>query len=644
MFNYLFVHLLINYYIIFMKNNFYLLICFISFFGAFSQTKKEREELMAYYKDLPNKIQSIDTTRHSKKAYEEMIEKAKLKGVPLVVESSDNNLGYLVRMDGDLPLYYQTYNKESAITSRILPVQSGGSMNLNLAGQNMIVGVWDQNHPKMNHADYGSRVTITDGSATAVSTHSSHVTGTILSSGVSSSSFNGRGMAYQASGWVNDWTNDIGEMDQYSDFGLLISNHSYGLIADNLPVWYFGAYTSDSYDVDNICFNKPKYQPVYAAGNDRDNSNINPTKGGNDLLTGDKVSKNSLVIGAVGYVPSYMGPSDVVISNFSNYGPTDDFRIKPDLVAKGVNVFSTTDTSTTSYGFLSGTSMAAPGVTGGITLLQQYFGSPYMLSSTLRGLVIHTADEAGPLPGPDHMYGYGLLNIAKSVEVLQDINVESKVEENILNNNQQYTINVLANGLEDLKVTLSWTDRPGTVVNGVVDSQTPKLINDLDVRVLKNGQTFFPWRLNKDFANPFALQDDNDVDVLEKIEVENPVGVYQIVVTHKGSLVGGSQNYSLIVTGINSSLSNVEFDQSVEGNVVVWSSNKSDNLLSYEVVNVDGFLNKINIYDLNGRVVRCENTNNLSGDIDVSNLARGMYIVDFEFFNNFKLSKKVFVK
>jgi hypothetical protein len=58
------------------------------------------------------------------------------------------------------------------------------------------------------------------------------------------------------------------------------------------------------------------------------------------------------------------------MSSFSAWGPTDDGRIKPDIVADGVNVVSSTNASlTTSYGSFSGTSMASPNAAGSLFLL-----------------------------------------------------------------------------------------------------------------------------------------------------------------------------------------------------------------------------------------------------------------------------------
>ena len=50
-----------------------------------------------------------------------------------------------------------------------------------------------------------------------------------------------------------------------------------------------------------------------------------------------------MLVGAVEDVTNYTQPSDVVMSYFSSWGPTDDGRIKPDVVGNGVSLYSTDD-------------------------------------------------------------------------------------------------------------------------------------------------------------------------------------------------------------------------------------------------------------------------------------------------------------
>ncbi len=95
---------------------------------------------------------------------------------------------------------------------------------------------------------------------------------------------------------------------------------------------------------------------------------------------------------------------------------------KPDIVADGVNLLSSIATSNTAYATFSGTSMSSPSVAGSLLLLQEYYsqlhGGAFMRSATLKGLVIHTADEAGPGPGPDYQFGFGLVNMQKAAAVI----------------------------------------------------------------------------------------------------------------------------------------------------------------------------------------------------------------------------------
>jgi subtilisin family serine protease len=107
-----------------------------------------------------------------------------------------------------------------------------------------------------------------------------------------------------------------------------------------------------------------------------------------------------LTVGAVNPLP--FGPAnsqDIAIVSFSSWGPTNDGRVKPDIVADGVDVLSCGSSGPASYITLSGTSMAAPNVTGSLYLLQEYYaqknGGNFMRAATLKGLACHTAFDAG---------------------------------------------------------------------------------------------------------------------------------------------------------------------------------------------------------------------------------------------------------
>src|SRR3546814_20399712 len=72
------------------------------------------------------------------------------------------------------------------------------------------------------------------------------------------------------------------------------------------------------------------------------------------------------------------------------------------------------------YPLHSGTSSASPNIAGSLLLLQELYAlrhdGAFMRAATLKGLAIHTAGEAGPSPGPDYRFGWGVLNTASAAE------------------------------------------------------------------------------------------------------------------------------------------------------------------------------------------------------------------------------------
>src|SRR5690606_33256 len=123
------------------------------------------------------------------------------------------------------------------------------------------------------------------------------------------------------------------------------------------------------------------------------------------------------------------------------------------------------------------------------------------------------------------------IDAGKAAEVLSGKGTTSIIKEYTLTQGQPYTTEVVATGNEPIVVTICWTDRPGSLSPTTVDFSAAKLINDLDVRVTKDGTTYFPWALTKNFSNLAAVQADNNVDNVEKIEINNPGAGDQYVIT-----------------------------------------------------------------------------------------------------------------
>jgi hypothetical protein len=355
-----------------------------------------------------------------------------------------------------------------------------------------------------------------------------------------------------------DFGADEPEMTNAAANGLLISNHSYGIASSNVPLWYIGYYDSNARDIDRIVYNAPYYLPICSAGNDRQ-SGENPSDGGYDYLTDKSVAKNNIVVAATFEVLDYEDASDVFMSSFSSWGPTDDGRIKPDISAKGVNMYSASGASNASYTNMSGTSMATPNVSGSLLLLQQHYNDlngEYMLASTLRALALHTADEAGFAPGPDYRFGWGLLNTQRAAQLISQDSNESMIITETLDANDAYTYSFKADGTQDISATIAWTDPAAAPLpGGNEDVATPSLMNDLDLRISQDGgATFLPWILNAATPTAGATTGDNVLDNVEKIEINAPEpGEYIVRVSHKGQLlVNDTQVFSLVLEGISS--------------------------------------------------------------------------------------------
>ncbi len=531
-------------------------------------------------------------------------------------------------IENNTPVYSQTDNRNSAITSRSNRLYNGGALGLNVQGQGMTAHIWDGGIALQTHVEFPNNKIFVFDAIGSLSSHATHVTGTVVAQGITASL---RGNAFNASAVSYDWNNDLEEITNAAANGMLVSNHSYWS-GSSSAAWTFGAYDSRARSLDQITFAAPFYLFVGSAGNDRNNftsSIIGPylnQKGGYNLVKGMHNAKNTLTVGAVEQVSIYNGPQSVLMSSFSSWGPADDGRIKPEIVTKGTEVRSTWSTSDTANAISQGTSMSAPGITGSAILLQQHYNNlnaSFMRAATLKGLIMHSADEAGPAQGPDYMFGWGLMNTERAATIITRRH-ENKhiIQENVLANGATFTTQVYATGTEPLMASISWTERAFTANNGTNDPVGSHLINDLDIRVTRDGQTFFPWRLQPSSPASEALRDgDNNIDNFEKIEIDTPTaGLYTITVSHKGSLVSGNQTYSLIVSGIDQTLSN----QTIANAEFAIYPNPSNGLFT---IATEGFDNKtLEIFDIQGRNVFLTALISNLNDINVSYLPKGVYM------------------
>jgi hypothetical protein len=494
--------------------------------------------------------------------------------------------------DRGMPVYYKIHNLNAARTVSTDDVWPGGGAGHNLDGSSTLanqLGIWDAGGVLLTHQEFGGRVVKGDGWSDT-HWHSTHAGGTMVASGVQA---NAKGMSPQAGLTSYEWTNDSNEMTTAAANGMRISNHSYGYAAgwEQFGDWYwygdvsvsatedygFGFYDSEAALWDQMCCDAPYYLICKSAGNDRNDEG--PGAGGGHYYWNgsswqwstatrdpdggsDKYdcvgwignAKNILAIGAVNDIPAgYSAPGDVVQTSFSSWGFSDDGRVKPDIVANGASLYSTDDTGTTSYLTLSGTSMSSPNAAGSINLLQDHYTAVkggQARSATMKAIVFQTADEAGANNGPDYQNGWGLLNTRKAADLIAgDALGDPQIIEASLANAATDYYYVLLNTASDLRVTVVWTDPPGTPPPASLNPTTPMLVNDIDVRVeyLPTNAIHYPWRLDRTNPGNAATQADNSIDNVEMVDVyAGQPGVYRIAVTHKGTLDSAPQDYSIV--------------------------------------------------------------------------------------------------
>ena len=568
------------------------------FFNSTGNAQNENARKIIRSQTNVEKLEKLSSKweKRYEKEYRRAVKAARKNGWPIRKESEDGTIIEIYRLDekGN-PVYRTTENDDAATSTQTDQLHSGGSSGLNLEGKQMTIGEWDGGATRLTHEQLNGRATQADG-ATSLSNHATHVAGTLVGDGTPVSS--AKGMAPQANLDAHDWGNDNSEMATAAANGLLISNHSYGTIAgwrvsSGSYSWWgdfskstsedenFGQYNFSARSWDIIAENAPYYLIVKSAGNDRNdqpppvgtsytnggstytyNPSTNPNRSpgpdgginGYDCIATTGNAKNILTVGATNDVTNYSGASSVSMSSFSGWGPTDDGRIKPDICGNGVGLYSSTAGSNSSYSSFSGTSMSGPNVAGSMLLLQEHYmnlhGDTAMLAATLKGLVIHTAREAGSNPGPDYSYGWGLLSTRDAADVISEDSINpSVITERTLQNNSSLSFQFKALGSKPIRATICWTDPAGNSTN-VHDNSSSRLVNDLDLRISDSSSTFQPYVLNPGSPAAAATNGDNTRDNVEHIYIANPVAgkTYTVTVNHKGTLAN-PQDYSLILTG-----------------------------------------------------------------------------------------------
>lgn len=468
-------------------------------------------------------------------------------------------------------------------------------------GKNVKVAVFDEGSIRGTHQEFQDGMTsrIVLKTTKGTSRHSTHCAGTVGAKGVEADAI---GMAVQASIFSYDWDNDTFKLNQDAA-NFQVSSHSYGPLSGwvrNIPkagVWNwwgglnddedsrYGKYTDDCSSIDEVLFNHPNLVTFFAAGNDRGtapltqptshfvvSSNTNSSRirsriggaTGLDSISGTGIAKNVICIGAINDIPAGGGGTAIQITNFSGVGPSDDCRVKPDLVANGLQLVSTSNAADDSYVELSGTSMATPTASGIGSLLCELFNDHHTRAPTsaeIKAVLIHTARDGG-VAGPDPQYGWGSIDALAAGKLIKGTAgqlvkdpSQNKVAEGP-SARKTFKFNATTG---PIRATIVWTDPAGVPNGGGIDDATTVLQNDLDLKLISpTGAEFLPfsldpsnlWNTGTNLPNPARTDRANHVDNVESIVAPTAAGEWKVEVLGFDLKAGTNQSFALAVSGL----------------------------------------------------------------------------------------------
>ncbi len=428
-----------------------------------------------------------------------------------------------------------------------------------LDGTDVDVGEIDGGNPETTHGDLVGRVILVQNAGTGG--HATHVAGTVAGDGSRSEAeggtpFQWRGMAPAAE--IFSWNFGGSYLTHYSSaigtHQIEMATNSWGWGVGDGNCDLYGDYGSDAPEHDAIItglHGGTRISIFFSAGNERDDCDCgmscsSPFINYTNIRPPGATAKNTMTIGAK---PSNVGEP----TSFSSWGPMDDGRLKPEIVASGDEQggdggIKSCDPGN-DYAVRGGTSMSTPAAAGCAALFVEDFRALTAsdpLPSSVKAFFCHTAlDLKDPglvylNPGPDFATGYGKLNVKRAVDQLRSGNwAEDGVDQG---ESDFYALGV-SNDATWVRVTIAWDDEPGA------ENADPALVNDLDLVVLDpSGTRHYPWTLNPGSpASPAVRMQEDHVNIVEQVVADGTIEPGNWTIEVRGTTVPlGPQSYSLV--------------------------------------------------------------------------------------------------
>ncbi len=448
------------------------------------------------------------------------------------------------------------------------------------------------------HPDFAGRIVaaVPKGAPTADDPHGhgTHVAGSVLGDGSASGgqyrgAAPGANLYFQAllapDGSLGGLPVDLGDLFEEAYLhGARIHNNSWGSATES-------RYTMSSSEVDEFVAKRRDMLVVFSGGNEGNGSKpLNAAAGFIDWLSigSPASSKNALTVGASrsdrtkgGYSKQAYGtvwpaafPHPPIahetvsgdpecIAAFSSRGPCDDRRIKPDLVAPGTDIVSARSSlaplrhfwgavpGQPKYGYMGGTSMAAPLVSGCAALVREYYQttrqhspSAALVKATLINGTrwLNGADAQAPAKGtPNFHQGFGRVDVSRSLPNHTAPAARLEFEDdwqpgagfNRTGETRRYELQ-LGPGTSSLRVCLAYTDHPARALQNNLNLflERPDLTKVLG---------------NEALPNSLKIPDpDNNVEIV-RLDAAPP-GTYRIQVI-AANILKPPQDFALVILG-----------------------------------------------------------------------------------------------
>ena len=470
-----------------------------------------------------------------------------------------------------------------------------------------------------------------DGSQDVDSGHGTHVATSVLGDGNASGLGKGTApAAHLVMQTVEDYADMYGLCSQYADgyylLGLPADLHNLYQQAYNAGArihsnsWgsaAAGGYTADSANSDDFIWNNPDMLITFSAGNAGVDANGDGVID-NDSTDSPATAKNVLTVGAsendsngnwdcdsnLGYtncaaqggqndIFTYGAawptdyPADPIASDpsagnaeqmaaFSSRGPTDDGRIKPDVVAPGTWILSGYSDRyqqgydgaanpqngawqydgwgfpyDSQYKYMGGTSMSNPLTAGAAAVVRDYYSKAHahdasaaLVKATLINSAVDLLDENNDgvddnaYPIPNVHEGWGRVNLANATD-----GSHTYVDDGTgLGTGASAVYQYSVNSGDFLKVTLVWSDYPST------ESATQNLVNDLDLVVTDpNGAVYRGDVFGGGWSQTGGSAD--RTNNVENVYVQSAVGGTWMVTISGYNVPNGPQPFALVVDG-----------------------------------------------------------------------------------------------